>query len=358
MSKIEKKSNENLSQIAQSFISSIFTELNPVKIDEIKSSMAQFNNNTAKAHQRVKSCATKRKFSSRSPLNLTCSATKNEHKNKKPKILRKNLTAEIEVKIKEPIKNYKDSLKEKKMTQMKIDGIKRRINLLKNQQLDMNKKVQNIKNKEKFLDDIKRNNEQIKQFLLSAEIDKRKELENKRKNISICKEMHEYYMRESKEKIFDQKLKNYKMSMEEKMRNKMFINNYKLSLKHNNQENVNKIKQTRTIAKENNIKKLMKNESNLETAYKTKTQINVSENLKLKEELLQLEAIENEYLKNLADTKNILSISHSAFDKNKRNNLKLSKKLFYSNTHSGKKFMTNTAKYSNQKNFLDDIKEN
>jgi hypothetical protein len=81
-------------------------------------------------------------------------------------------------------KAKQESTKEKKLYEEKIQILRSHINALKKQQSDLAKKALKVRENEKIKIKIQKNKESIKQALLSAEIDRRFEMQFKRKSIA------------------------------------------------------------------------------------------------------------------------------------------------------------------------------
>ena len=203
--------------------------------------------------------------------------------------------------------NYRakqESEREKKLYEEKIRLIHNRIEVLKQQQSYLSKKAQKEKENEKYKDNIKREKENIKQALLSVEIDKRNEMVTKRKNITQKKLKEKKEMIISKEKIINDKSKEYKKAYMKKKEIENTINEDNNKFTKVNKILIGKIKSER----EKNKKKLMNKKQNyidkINNSYRQTYQTNLNETRKLKNELIRLEKIEEKYIDNMKLTKN------------------------------------------------------
>ena len=93
-----------------------------------------------------------------------------------------------------------DSMKEKKLYEERVKILRNHINRLKKQEIELNKKAEQAKEKEKDKIRLKKEKYDKKQFLLSAEIDKRKALEEKKKIISQQRVENDINLKESQKK--------------------------------------------------------------------------------------------------------------------------------------------------------------
>ena len=199
----------------------------------------------------------------------------------------------------ETYSNFKakqESEREKKLYEEKIRLVQNRIEALKKQESYLSKKAQKDKETEKYKNNIKKEKESIKQALLSAEIDKRNEMEIKRKNITQKKIKEKKEMMISKGRIIKHKLKEYKKAcIKKKQIEKIITENNNKSTKAN-KILIDKIK----LEREKNKKKLQNEKKNyiekINNSYQLAYQTNLNYTKKLKNELIRLEKMEEYYL--------------------------------------------------------------
>lgn len=227
----------------------------------------------------------------------------------KPKKYKLNLDLSKTFTSSEIYNNFKakqESKREKKLYEDKIQALKNHINALKKQQSDLTKKAEKAKENEKYKMKLKQEKESIKQALLSAEIDRRNEMEMKRKNIAEKKMKEENGILISKRRNNKDKKNEYKKLIIHKKKLKKIVNEDNYKSNEINRIIIDKIKRDRekTI---NNLYQKKKNYINkVNNSYRITYQNNLNETKKLKNELIKLEEIENQYLQNMKYTQDTL----------------------------------------------------
>ena len=204
-------------------------------------------------------------------------------------------------------KEMKESTKEKRLYEDKIRLVRKNIEALKKQQIylkkvtEKEKQIQNNKNK------IKIEKESIKQALLSIEIDKRNELDIKRKNIANKKLKEKQYMMISKIKIKNKKIKEYKKAYIEKKKIEEIIYEDNNKTHTSNKLLIDKIKFEREKYRKNLINEKKNFFDKINNSYRLTYRNNLNETKKLKNELMELEKMEEQYLEKMKHTKNVLN---------------------------------------------------
>ena len=199
-------------------------------------------------------------------------------------------------------KAQQESAREKKFYEEKIRLIHNHIEALKKQQSYLSKKAQKEKEEERYKNKIKKEKQNIKQALLSAEIDKRNEIESKRKSIAQQKIKEQKEMMDSKVRKKNYKLNEYKKAYIQKKEMEKII------IEDNNKNNkvhkllIDKIK----LEREKNRNKLIKEQKNyidkINNSYRLSHHNNLIETKKLKNELIKLEKVEKQYLQKMKYT--------------------------------------------------------
>ena len=167
-------------------------------------------------------------------------------------------------------------------------------------------KQESIREKKNFLEKI----QYLRNHLLSAEIDKRNEMEQKRKKIAEIKTNETKRIKIAQGKIKNDKLKKYKNALIQKRKCVETINKDTKKLVELNKTQIVKIKNER----ENNKKlidiKRKKHINKINKSYRLAYQTNLNETKKLKNELTRLEKLEEEYLGNLDISRDSIMKSH------------------------------------------------
>ena len=203
-------------------------------------------------------------------------------------------------------KNYKakkESEKEKKMYQEKVKLLENRIIALKKHENDIHKRMHYIDLKQTYLEKRKKEKNDMKQALLSYDIEKRNELELKRKTIKNKKYNLDKQLKESLEKTKLNKMKNYENLKKEKKLLLSKINENNNKIEEYGKVTVNKIKKEREQIKRNEKKKLKILGKSVDNYYLGTCQDNVQETNKLKDKLKNLEKLETKYLYKLNETR-------------------------------------------------------
>ena len=210
-------------------------------------------------------------------------------------------------------KAQQESAREKKFYEEKIRLIHNHIEALKKQQSYLSKKAQKEKEEERYKNKIKKEKQNIKQALLAAEIDKRNEIESKRKSIVQQKIKEKKEMMDSKVRKKNYKLNEYKKAYIQKKEMEKII------IEDNNKNNkvhkllIDKIK----LEREKNRNKLIKEQKNyidkINNSYRLSHHNNLIETKKLKNELIKLEKVEKQYLQKMKYTQ--YNLRNNKFEK-------------------------------------------
>ena len=279
---VEKYNNKNKNSITNSYNRLLFTE------------------------QTTKSSMTNNYFPQKTENVTTKTKTNNEAKTK---IFKYSLNFNKTFSTSSTYTNFKakqESTKEKKLYEEKIQTLRNHINALKKQQSDLDKKALKAKENEKIKLKIKKNKESIKQALLSAEIDRRNEMEIKKKNIAEKKSKENKDLLLSKDKTKKNKMNDYKkaLNLKQKFEQIMFEDNCKLN--EFNKTLIDKIKTDREKNKYILNKKKTSYLNKLNNSYRITYQNNLHYTKKLKNELSKLEQMEDECLQKMKYTKEFL----------------------------------------------------
>ena len=212
-----------------------------------------------------------------------------------------------------------DSIKEKKLYEERVKILRNHINLLKKQEIELNKKMEQAREKEKGKNKIKKEKYDNKKFLLSAEIDKRKALEEKKKIISETKKQNVINLKESQERNKNEKINNYKQAYNDRKKAEEIRIEKNNIVEQKNHIQIEKIKNEREKNKERNIQKKYDNKNKMSKTYKKSYEENMNETQKLKDELSKLESMEDHYLQNIQKTQEYIK------QNNDENDIKFSK---------------------------------
>ena len=237
-------------------------------------------------------------------------------------------------------KAKQDSLREKQIYEEKLLLLKNHINALKKQEKQLNKKAEINREKEINKNKKKKEKELIKQAQLSCEIDKRNELEAKKRYIIEQKFNNTKGLKESQKRKLNEKIKSYKEAYIERQKVEEERIENSIKKEENYHMLVQKIKKERERIREINKQKRKDNTNNMSISYIMKYQNNMNETKKLKNELLKLESMEEKYIENLKRTKE--SIKNNYDDKIRNNNFQKIKINNFDN--KSKKRLANSAK--------------
>ena len=242
-----------------------------------------------------------------------------------------------------------DSIKEKKLYEERVKILRNHINLLKKQEIELNKKMEQAKEKEKDKNKIKKEKYDNKKFLLSAEIDKRKALEEKKKIISETKKQNDINLKESQERNKNEKINNYRQSYNDRKKAEELRIENNNKKEHLNQIQIEKIKNEREKNKEKNMQKKYDNKNKMNKTYKKSYEENVNQTQKLKDELSKLESMEDHYIQNIQKTQEYIRKNNDdndikfnkykkiKFDNNSNNNFNYKGKVRASSTATSQK---------------------
>ena len=294
-----------------------YSEIVVHKIKDLISSRLEKNKNKrlVLTEQTTKSSVTNNYFPQKQENRISTIEPK-QNNNTKINKFKINLDLNDTYSSSERYSNFKaqqESAREKKLYEEKIRLIHNHIEALKKQQLYLSKKAQKEQETERYKNKIKKEKHNIKKALLSIEIDKRNEMESKRKIIAQQKLKEKEEMINSKVRKNNNKIIEYKKAYIQKKEIKKII--MEDSNKNNkvNKVLVDKIKSER----EKNKKKLMKEKRNyidkINNSYRLTHHNNLIETKKLKNELIKLEKVEEQFLKKMKYTQD--NLRNNKFEK-------------------------------------------
>ena len=199
----------------------------------------------------------------------------------------------------ESMKEAKETDKERRLYEKKLLELKNRINSLKKQDDDLNKRLYLKKEREKDLTLKRKQNEKFKETLKIANEDKRNELEDKKRQIALAKEKLDKDLRYSYKCFLDNKFSKYKQAKEnkDKMNNLISENQNKLLEKHKN--NALLIKKERERVKEEEQQKRREKLEKIKKETKILCEENIRKTNRIKDEIAEMEKLEEKYMQNL-----------------------------------------------------------
>ena len=222
-----------------------------------------------------------------------------EKRNKKDGLYQnKHLNRTIDLKKPEINEKYRAKLesdKEKKEYELKIRIMKNHISAMKRQKEDMNKKINFLKHKEENINNVKKEKENNKKIIMEYNINRKYELDKKRKNIEKQRENMKKEIKESSEKTKMEKINKYRQSQKEKKEANNKLNDI-------NQKNIkNQIEKIKMI-RENNKNSLTKRKKKLNDSINYENEKKYEKNIeKTKLLKLQIQKLQNEEDECLAD---------------------------------------------------------
>ena len=196
-----------------------------------------------------------------------------------------------------------ESDKEKKLYQEKVRLLENRILALKNHEDNIHRRMHFNDVKQTYLNKRRKEKNDMKQALLSHDIDKRNELDLKRKTIQEQRKNLNKHLKESMDKSKTTKIKDYENMQKEKKLALTIINENNNKMEEYGRENVNKIKKERENIKNNENKRQKNLEKNADNFYLETLEDNKAETNKLKEKLKKLEKLELKYMNSLNKTR-------------------------------------------------------
>ena len=256
---------------------------------------------------------------------------KHPKKAKKPDLkANNNNTTDKGTSTNEIYKAKQDSLKEKKLYEERVKILRNHINLLKKQEIELNKKAELTREKEKDKNKIKKEKYDRKQFLLSAEIDKRKALEEKKIIISQQKKQSDINLKESQERNKNKKINKYKQAYNDRKKAEEIRIEKNNIVEQKNHIQIEKIKNEREKNKERNIQKKYDNKNKMNKSYQLSYEETINQTQRLKDELSKLESMEDYYIENIKKTQEYIK------NNNDDNNIKFSnyKKIKFNNKNN------------------------
>jgi hypothetical protein len=247
----------------------------------------------------------------------------------------------------EIFKANQESLKERKAYEEKVKILQNHIKALRKQEEEIYKKEKMNREKEKYLNKKKKEKENRKKALLSAEIDKRNALEEKKRTTLEQKIMTNRGLKASQEKIINEKINKYKKAINDKKKTEeKRIENKNNNEKYNHLQ-IEKIKNERAKIREKNLEKKYENINKLNNSYKISYEKNIDEAKRLKNELSKLEIVEEQCLENLKKTQEFIKKNNpETFKLNRYKIIKINDTYFYKIKKN--KRIANSAKKRNQ----------
>ena len=253
-------------------------------------------------------------------MNATSSKNTNKGKSNNTEMKNKNNSKPINTKVKSNIRNLNqnsktyssinenfkakiESDKEKKLYQEKVRLLENRILALKKHEDIIHRRMHYNDVRQTYLNQRKKEKSDMKQALLSHDIDKRNELDLKRKHIKEQKSSLDKHLKESMEKSKMAKIKDYENMQKEKKLALSIINENNNKFEQYGRGNVNKIKKEREQIKKNETKKFQNMEKSADNFYLETCEDNKNETNKLKNKLKKLEKLEIKYINSLNKTR-------------------------------------------------------
>ena len=199
-------------------------------------------------------------------------------------------------------KNYKakkESEKEKKIYQEKVRLLENRILALKYHQEEIHRKKHYNDVRQTYLDLKKKEKSDMKQTLISYDIDKKNELDLKRKQIRDQKNSLNKHLKESKENEKINKMQDYQNLQKEKKVVLARINQNNSQYEKYGKGNFNKIKKEREQSKQSGLRRQKSLGKKIDTYYYETCEDNKHETNNLKSKLKRLEKLEIKYMNSL-----------------------------------------------------------
>ena len=241
-----------------------------------------------------------------------------------------NTTYNLNSSANEIFKANQESLKERKAYEEKVRILQNHIRALRKQEEEIFKKERMNKEKEKYLNKKKKEKENRKKALLSAEIDKRNALEEKRRTTMEQRMMTSRGLKASQEKNINEKINKYKKAINDKKK----AEEKRIENKNNNEKyyhfQIEKIRKEREKNREKTLEKMNGNINKLNNSYKISYEKNIDETKRLKSELSTLELVEEQCLENLRKTQEYIKNNNQEnFKINPHKIIKINNTYFY-----------------------------
>jgi hypothetical protein len=196
-----------------------------------------------------------------------------------------------------------ESDKEKKLYQEKVRLLENRILALKNHEDNIHRRMHFNDVKQTYLNKRRKEKNDMKQALLSHDIDKRNELDLKRKTIQEQRKNLNKHLKESMDKSKTTKIKDYENMQKEKKLALSIINANNNKLERYGKRNVKKIQKEREQIKRNELNKQKNMGKTADLYYLETCEDNKNETNKLKNKLKMLEKLEIKYMNSLNKTR-------------------------------------------------------
>ena len=203
----------------------------------------------------------------------------------------------------ETLKASKDSEKEKKLYEQKVFYIKNRIAALQKQEDDINKKRIKVKLIEKNIEKAQEDKKKIRGAIEKIKTIQDEELKKKKEKIDNDKKNMENKIKNAIKINQEKKHHEYNLALNEKNDNNNKFNQLNKEYEKENSNKIKVIKAERKKVKEEEQKKLIKDEENIKEYYNKIYENNKKETSKLKAEFEKLEKLEQICLENLNNTK-------------------------------------------------------
>ena len=213
------------------------------------------------------------------------------------------LIDQLDIEIIEAFKKSKETERQRKLYETKILSLKKRIESLRKQDENLTRIYSIQQEREKDYEKIQKDKQHFRNALSKAKDNKKKELENQKLKINEIKEKMKLNITNSTKTIIKNKQDKYKELLNEKQITNITIKNNKYNLKKENKAQYNKIKTEHNKAKENELKKQKQHQLDTKKFYQQKKEDDTQKLMLLKEEMSQLEKIENEFIQNINNTR-------------------------------------------------------
>lgn len=297
--------------------------------------------------------------------------------NNKSNVRNLNANSKTYSSINENFRAKVESDKEKKLYQQKVRLLENRILALKKHEDLIHRRMHCNDVRQTYLNQRKKEKDDLKQALLSYDIDKRNELDLKRKHIREQKSSMDKHLKESMEKSKITKLKDYENMQKEKKLALSIINENNNKFEKYGKGNVKKIKKEREQIKKNETKKIQNLEKTADNLYLETYEDNKLETNKLKNKLKKLEKLEMKYMNSLNKTRQgLLRNNSSGLYLNKKDMVPITKlnldrqmdkpfapkdkaknKTMYKRNHKNTTSVDNLNKFYNDGNKTVEVKE-
>ena len=161
----------------------------------------------------------------------------------------------------------------------------------------------NHQERERDFDKIRKDKENFKHALETANVSRRKALETQKSRVAQVKQTMKTNITNSSNANKQRKQNEYKESLNEKHQTNSTIKSNNNVVEKYNKAQCNKIRTEHTKAKEDGLKKQKLQQIESKKFYMHKKEVDKKKTTKLKEEVSQLEKIEEKYIENIKNTR-------------------------------------------------------